>query len=361
MASVAPVELSARPSGVASVYRAQGVAGSFPIGLLFYGCSTLDSRSTFAGAEVTLLMDSATGYHIRVGDYILTNGHIPMVHAKFYTARSALVRLGMAIGCLVLARLSRCGDERHHPALSGDFCLQHVARASRDGVARSNALIAIVLLHFGLGAASIHFLARPHILTLFMAIGIAMLRHDRVAPSRTIWWLIPLTALWVNLHGGFAGLLVSLLVLAHRKALGGLGYSGSSRPMVLDPSLRDACRSMHACVGAQSLRLSRTCPYRRIRSAKMDYRYGRGVQSPRFQSASSLYFEGLLFGGLMLAASLFYRRRIAEGLLIVARGHLAPSSVRHIPIFVLVATPLLAAELTGLWNRFPKPRPLDRA
>src|SRR5437660_364866 len=71
--------------------------------------------------------------------------------------------------------------------------------------------IAMVVALLGVGAASIHFLARPHIFTLLLlSVSMWILEADRSRPSRRVWWLVPLTVVWTNLHGGFLVLIATL-------------------------------------------------------------------------------------------------------------------------------------------------------
>src|SRR5688572_929460 len=47
---------------------------------------------------------------------------------------------------------------------------------------------------------------RPQMITfLFASIYIALLsRYERNGRSRSLWWLVPMTLLWVNFHAGYA-------------------------------------------------------------------------------------------------------------------------------------------------------------
>jgi len=73
--------------------------------------------------------------------------------------------------------------------------------------------VAVFLLALGVGASTIHLLARPHVLSwLFTVIWFQLLdsserahrpEGDRPGGNRRLWWLPVLMLLWVNLHGGF--------------------------------------------------------------------------------------------------------------------------------------------------------------
>src|SRR4029077_5261374 len=70
------------------------------------------------------------------------------------------------------------------------------------------------------GASSVHFLARPHVFTfLLLAASLWLLSRDRRRPDRAVWLLVPVTAIWVNMHGGFLALIVCLGVMSAGYAL----------------------------------------------------------------------------------------------------------------------------------------------
>ena len=77
-------------------------------------------------------------------------------------------------------------------------------------------------------------------------------------------------------------------------------------------------------------------------------------QSPKFRGENMLQFELLLFAGLALVGVLLARKRFVDALLILFWAQEALSSVRHVPIFVIVATPILVGELTQVWNEWSR-------
>src|SRR4029077_11302430 len=68
------------------------------------------------------------------------------------------------------------------------------------------------------------------------------------------------------------------------------------------------------------------------------------------RSEPQLHFLILLLAGVAVCGALLARRRYTQALLIFAFAYLALTSVRHIPIYAIVAVPILAAELTRPWN-----------
>lgn len=227
----------------------------------------------------------------------------------------------------------------------------------------ANALVALFLIHLAIGACSIHFLARPHIFTmLFTAICMRLLdddrlrmNDDRLHPSRAIWWLVPLTALWANMHGGFvAGILCIAafgLGCGIEAALHQNSWAAARKPLVHYGSVG------LACLGASFVN-----PYGfREHQHILEFLQQKWIldlieeyQSPRFHSTVILYYEILLFAALLVAGWLISRQLFAHALVILLWAHLSLVSVRHIPIFVIVALPPIAVELTALWNAMTK-------
>jgi len=80
-------------------------------------------------------------------------------------------------------------------------------------------------------------------------------------------------------------------------------------------------------------------------------------QSPRFRSESMLQFEILLLLGIAILPALWRRRRIAELCLILFWAQEALGSVRHVPIYCVIAAPVIALEIECLWKRWAKNRP----
>ncbi|MEO7651970.1 MAG: hypothetical protein ABIZ80_16020, partial [Bryobacteraceae bacterium] len=73
-------------------------------------------------------------------------------------------------------------------------------------------------------------------------------------------------------------------------------------------------------------------------------------QSPRFRGENMLQFELLLFAALIITGFLLKEERWVEALLILFWAQAALGSARHIPIFAIVAAPMVAEKVSGLWD-----------
>src|SRR5437868_4140150 len=94
-----------------------------------------------------------------------------------------------------------------------------------------NGLVAIAVTLLATGGCAIHWLARPHLFTmLFCAVSLHITERAAAGSIKLLGWLVPLTLLWTNLHGGF---FVVFLVIA--------SYIGSdllNAAIERDPDLR---------------------------------------------------------------------------------------------------------------------------
>jgi hypothetical protein len=299
-----------------------------------------------------LLQDSNTGYHIRTGDFILQHKGLPHGDIFSFTNPGQVWYAWEWLSAVLFSLAYSLAGMKGLVILAGTVIALANVILLRHMIWRgANALVVIVILNLAVGASSLHYLARPHVFTfLFLVAGLWLLDSDRRRPSARIWLLAPLTTLWVNLHGGFLAMLVCLGIVAFGSALEG-SWAAARR---------------YALVAAACLAASGVNPYGysvhvhavRYLSEKWLVDLVREFQSVRFGSPEALYFEVLLFAGVALSFWLVSRRQVASALLILAWAHAAVTSARHIPIFVFVVSPLLAREVTLLWDRwvrFAKP------
>jgi hypothetical protein len=296
-----------------------------------------------------LLADGDAGWHIRTGQYILAHHTVPQ-HDLYSFSKPGAPWYAWEWGSDVFYGLLE-----HFAGLKGVvlaagvlialFATTLIRRMVWRGV---HIFVALVVALLSVGAASIHFLARPHVFTLLLlSVSVWMVEADRERPSRRIWWLVPLTAVWTNLHGGFLALIAVLGLAAAGTAVE--AWINRSGPR---PALR------YAAVGAACTAASLINPYGyRLHQHMITYLTSNWIrtvvqefQSPSFRNENMMQFEALLLVGLIAAGALLGRRRVVEALWVLFFAHEALASTRHVPIFVTVAGPVIAAEIARWWK-----------
>jgi hypothetical protein len=163
-----------------------------------------------------LLRDADIGWHIRDGQQMLLhhaitrtdsfsstmNGHTWYAWEWLYDVLIAVIHQVFGLNGVVFYSAA---------IIAATFVLTLYLALRRGG----NLPVTLFLLILSLGAAAVHFLARPHVLSwLFAVIWFELLDSAASGQGRRVFWLPALMVLWVNLHGGFVlGFAMLLLYL----------------------------------------------------------------------------------------------------------------------------------------------------
>lgn len=303
-----------------------------------------------AGGAHGLLADGDTGWHIRSGEWILENGRIPHQDMFSFTKAGQPWFAWEWLWDLSMGFLHRHGGL---PAIvlanSLFLCLLFLtlyrvtrSRCGNDYIAIAGTLLAVLY-------TSTYWLARPHLVTLLMVLLFQhVLERAQEGHGRLLWILPPLTALWANMHGGFlAGIL-----------LAGLYAIGELLPIITGASLTAALgrSKTYLLTAAACLVASLVNPY----GAQLHFHIFRYLTNPffpkyisefqalSFQEPASRFLEALVLLGAVATVRSLRRREFIHPLIFLVWLHLAVTSARHSPIFVVLITPWICSELSGL-------------
>jgi len=309
-----------------------------------------------------LLTDSDTGWHIRAGEWMLKTGRVPATDLFSFTKAGQPWFAWEWLSDVLMAGIHR------------DFGLTGIVLASllllgatsvyvyRSTLAESgHRVIAIVLTGLAMSASTIHWLARPHLITpLFAAVFCwALNRTEGKRRPVTLWTLPLVTILWVNLHGGFFLGIVLLITYAIGAAAEELVRGARHNAWV---RARKYLLTAGACAIAS---LVNPYGYRlhvhvaQYLGASFYLQRISEFQSIDFHSFTAAYFETLLV--LAIAAALWHlgAGRLVHVLLLLSWSHLALFSARNIPIFAVVAAPGIGLAVRE-WLEYARSRwPLE--
>lgn len=295
-------------------------------------CALLIGIAAQPGGWQALLADGDTGWHIRTGEIVLASGAAPSTDPFSFSRPGERWFAWEWLADLIFAMAWRWGG------------IAAVAGIAAVVLCLSAAVLLAWLLRRGAGllpglgatlaaasATTVHSLARPHIFSiLFYTAALWVVDEDRRRPGRRLWALVPLCAVWANLHGGFVVLPATLVLCA-----------------AVDRSWKYFGVAL-AC-GAASL----ANPYGwRLHAHIAQYlnsswilQHVQEFQSPNIRSESMLVFAALL----LASAALALRGDRFEGALVLVWGFASLRSARHIPLFAVAAAPVLAAECARWW------------
>jgi hypothetical protein len=316
-----------------------------------------------------LLSDGDAGWHIRTGEWVLAHGTVP--HADLFSfSKPGEPWYAWEWGAdVIFALLHRSFGLRGLAFFAGLLIVGSAGLLLGQLVWRKvNFFVALPVVLLAVGASSIHFLARPHIFTLFfLPAALWLLAADREQPRRAVWLLVPLTAVWTNLHGGFLALIACVGLEAAGAALAWWELHRTARTESEEAAIeQDGLRKAAAHRALRMTGLALACAAATVLNPyglalhghigtylRSDFIRGavQEFQSPSFRSESMLQFEALLLAGLLAVGLVLARpgrRPWAELLMTLFWAHAALGAVRHVTIFALVATPLVAVEASRL-------------
>ena len=310
----------------------------------------------------TLLSDCDTGWHIRTGEWILAHRGVP-AHDMFSFSKPGDPWFAWEwLSDVVLAVLNSVGGLNAVVLFAIVMLCATFTLLFRLVRRRANAIVAIAVTMLAAAAASIHWLARPHLFTLlFLVLFYGAL--ERVREGRTRIAGIPylailpaVTVLWTNLHGGFfagalmiaaygAGECVSLLVGANPD--GRAGHLRRARAYFV---------SAFACLAASLVN-----PYTYHLHVHMaqylrdpwNSQHIMEFLSPSFHHPTAIFFEAMLVLAAAAACWSLTQGRFFEPVLMLLWAHGGLLAARNIPIFMIAAAPPVAAAIQEWLGRVP--------
>ena len=295
-----------------------------------------------AGTQ-TLLADGDTGWHIRTGEWILEHRAIPKVDLFSFTKTGqpwfawewgwdllfGSIHKAWGLGAVALANLVLL-------CFVSALLYRLIRRCSGNDLL---AMLFTVLAFFG---SSIHWLARPHLLSwVFVLIFYHAILSAAEGRVRGLYWLPFLTVAWVNIHGSFFVGVLMVFLTAMAEAASVL-CSERRSCLLAFANARPYLLCAGACIAASFVNPYTWHLHRHIFDYLRDSRLLDQIQE--FQSISfhhwpTMFFECMLVMGLASTVWCLKRRNFAAASLIVLWAHFALLSARNIPIFLFIAAP----------------------
>lgn len=296
------------------------------------------------------LADSDTGWHIRTGQWILQNHAVPRHDLFSYTMAGRDWFAWEWLSDVLLSVAHRAAGLAGVVAaamLVLFVCFALLYRLMRQRGA--DPLVALIVTSLGAVVSMVHWLARPHLLSiLFMILWYAMVESYRRDRSRWIYLVPLLVAVWANTHGAFVVTIPILLVYA----------AGEFVEHGLNHRMRESRKPVttYVVVAVLSLIAALATPYGyKLYGHLWQYLTDSSLlaainefQSPDFHKLDGKMIEVLLALGGVAAARSLLRGRVIDLLLLVLLGHMTLQSERHVTIATVMLIPIIAEQWTGL-------------
>jgi len=298
------------------------------------------------------LLDSDTGWHIRTGELILQNRAVPRTDPFSHTMTG---RQWFAWEWLADVLMAALHNWRGLAGVVAGAILVLLVSYAALGVVMlrrgADPVIAMSLTVFGAIASIVHWLARPHLVSiLLMIVWCVLVEGFRRNRSKWIFAVPVLVAVWANLHGAFVVTLVMLGVYAVGEFLE-FAAKGQWRSREAVGVLKT-----YLLVGVLSVLAAMATPYgiklyghlwnylsdKRLLATIQEF------QSPNFHSTDGKLIEILLLLGVVAAVNALRQRRFVETGLLLLWGHMTLQSERHVTLAVVVLTPFIAEQFSNL-------------
>ncbi|MBV8488639.1 MAG: hypothetical protein JO161_10205 [Planctomycetaceae bacterium] len=312
------------------------------------------------GGRHALFNDPGTLWHLRLGRDIVASGTVPRCDTLTYThAQSPWIDQSWAYDTLLALIVDHAGWSTAFVLTVIALALVYAAQTQgliSDGI---TPIVAVFISLLAVAIGCLHFLIRPHVVTLaFVYLALRFCQSQHQHGGWTVAWVIPLSAILANIHGGFIALpaIVATAAVGHaisgpwnqerarNLAKFGLVFVGSCLGALLNPYGWDLYRH----VG--NLLLSSG-----VTSLIEEY------QPAPFGKPQARVLEIVLLSLVGLPAVV--NRRVDRYHLahLLVWLHLALTSIRNAPLFALAAAPALAQLIDGLplsfrhvWSKFPE-------
>ncbi len=302
--------------------------------------------------EVKLLKDCDTGFHIRIGEYVLETSSVPKFDIFSFSPPVDKWIHTAWLSDVIMAVLHRTFGLTAvviFYAFLISFVYYLLFRIIRQlGVNIIFTTLIVLLVVFSSG---LHWLARPHIFSWILILFWYYILDSFWYKQRNYLFLLPpIMLLWVNLHGSFV---LGFMLIA-------IYLSGSVFSMFRkkDKELNGRRAKFLGLATIACLVVSLINPYTydvlvypfKLVSDKFIMDNIDEFLSPNFHKSTIMGFEFLLL--LTIVIFIFSRNRLnlIELTLTLAFTHMALYSLRYIPLFSIIVAPILARRAESILN-----------
>lgn len=300
----------------------------------------------------TLLSDGDTGWHVRAGEWMLH--HHAIIRTDIFSFTKAgqpwyawewlwevgAARLHQSGGLALVVLVSMA-------LICTTFALLYRVINRRCG----NPLIAAAVTLLAAAGSTMHWLARPHLVTfLFMVIVLAILDRVEQGDTNVLLWLPFLTIVWVNLHGGFLGGIVTVAAYAVGALVKSAIAANPEERMAGLLVFRRYSLTALACAAASLVNPYFYHLHVHVWQYFRDPNQTRGInefQPVNFQLPVAGFFEAMLICAAGAAIWFGLRKRFGEVILLAGWAHLAFLMARNVPIFMIIAAPAVGEAAAG--------------
>lgn len=300
-----------------------------------------------------LLGDADTGYHIRAGEYILKTFTIPKQDLFSFISPTlpwtSHEWLSEVIMALVHRAFGLTGIVLFFSFIISFvyYLLYRIIKTDEDNIILTVFIVLLVLV-----CSQIHWLARPHIFSmLIMVVWYYILDEYQYKQKNYLYLLPPIMLLWVNLHGGFLAGFILIGIYLFGNVLKFITSQGADkdihRKKVKHLGLITVICLFVSLINPFGYKIL-LFPFKLV-SNKFIMDHVVEFMSPNFHEPSP--FKYYLFLLIIILAFSKVKINLIELFLILMFTNMSLISVRYIPLFSIIAAPILLRQFRPIMNQ----------
>lgn len=299
-----------------------------------------------------LLFDGDTGYHIRVGEYIIDTLSIPRLDIFSYITPAMPWTAHEWLAEVIMAALHRwAGMNGVIVFYSFLIALVYYLLMRQLRSLNGNISVATVIVCLVIPASQIHWLARPHIFSLLlMVVWYRILNDYQYRGKDRLFWLPAMMLLWVNLHGGYlAGFILAGIYCGANYLMSLVASNGSSMALrdksfkLLWITMLSLLTSLANPIGYKILLFPFT-----LVGNKYIMDHVHEFLPPNFHEP--IFFKYLFLLSIGLLSFSRKRLNLIELLLLLIFTYMALFSFRYVPLFAIVVAPMLVFRVDDFFT-----------
>jgi hypothetical protein len=284
------------------------------------------------------VLDPDIWWHLKTGEWIVQHRAVPHIDPFSYTRAGqpwTAQEWLFEASTYELFRLTGCGGFiiTFATIVSAAFLLLYLR-------CRTSPAIAAAVTVWGALATAVVWGVRPQILSLLLfSLWLLLLERSEKNP-KLLWWTLPLTLLWVNVHAGFilGQVFLALFIVGESmESYTSPGYFRHRLPWLMLALLGSLVLVPLNPNGFSIL----WYPFETLRSNAMQSHISEWA-SPNFHGVDNRAFLFLILATFTALAFSRRKVRLRDLLLLLVCTAASLSSVRMIPLFVFIAVPLIA-------------------
>jgi len=299
--------------------------------------------------------DGDLGFHLTLGRYILDQGKIPLNDLFSHTMPGKPVIQHEWLSGVIFAIIERIFGFEGLILLCAlliattFWLVLKLVKAKTE-----NLIISVIVILLTIMTSMVHWLARPHLFSFLLLALWMMVMKQMIEGKLKRWWMLPaLMLIWTNLHGGFIIGFLTWFIYGL-----GLGWDALQKDITIKKRLPLKFWYYFILGGISSFIVSLINPSGFGLWEKVVTHIGNKYlndhtlefQSPNFHWPS--FWPFVIFIGLLIIVLGLSKKKVSFEDLLTTTAWLLLGlySSRNVPLFAIVAAPLLAQGLDNLFN-----------